>query len=48
MSVARKLVMSVSVLFLGLAGLFLATATASADSHVYTVQCDEDWHTPCG
>lgn len=47
MSAVRKLVLSVSALFLGLSGLFLVTATAAADNHGYTVQCGEEWNTPC-
>lgn len=47
MSALRKLVLSAAALFLGLSGLFLVAAPATADNHVNTVQCDEDWHTPC-
>lgn len=49
MSAIRKLVLSVSALFLALSGLFLANVTATADNHVASgVTCDgEDWHSGC-
>ncbi|TDV41088.1 hypothetical protein [Actinophytocola oryzae] len=47
MSAVRKVVLSVSALFLGLSALFLVTGTATAQNAPYTLQCDEDWHTPC-
>lgn len=49
MSAVRKLVLSTSALFLAFSGLFLANATASADSHVATgMGCQEqDWNSPC-
>lgn len=49
MSAVRKLVLSVSALFLAFSGLFLANMTATADNQVALgVTCDgEEWNTPC-
>lgn len=47
MSAIRTIVLSAAALFLGLSAMFLITGTASAASNAYSIQCDEDWHTPC-
>jgi len=47
MSAIRKIVLSAAALFLGLSAMFTAAATASADNHPYSVECDSDWHTVC-
>lgn len=45
MSAIRKISLSAAALFLGLSALFTVTGTATAQT--YTVQCGEDWQTPC-
>jgi hypothetical protein len=47
MSSIRKIVVSAATLFLGLSAMFTVTATATADTTPYTIQCDNDWHTVC-
>lgn len=48
MSAIRTIVVSAATLFLGLTGLFLAAGPASAvTSQTYSIDCVEDWHTPC-
>ena len=47
MSAIRTIVLSAATLFLGLSGTFLITGTAAAANNTYSIQCDEDWHTPC-
>lgn len=44
MSAIRKLVQSVPVLFLGMAGLFLVIGSAAAAGGHTSVVGDEDWH----
>jgi hypothetical protein len=48
MSAIRTIVVSAAALFLGLSGMFLVTGTAAANTtSTYSIQCEEDWHTPC-
>lgn len=47
MSAIRKITMSAAALFLGLSAMFGATGVAGAEIQPYSVQCDNDWHTPC-
>lgn len=47
MSAIRKIVVSVATAFLGLSALFMATGPAAAEPVSYSVQCGNDWHTPC-
>jgi hypothetical protein len=47
MSAIRKLVVSVATLFLGLSAMFTVTGTATAEATPFSIQCDNDWHTPC-
>jgi hypothetical protein len=49
MSAIRKIVLSAATLFLGLSGMFLAvsTATAAPAPVSVTIDCDDEWHTPC-
>ena len=45
--VTRKIVISATALLFGLSAMFVATGTAGAESRPYSVECDNDWHTPC-
>lgn len=47
MSAIRKLVLSAAALFLGLSAMFTVTATATAATQPTSVECDNDWQTPC-
>jgi len=46
MSAIRKVVLSVSALFLAFSGLFLANVTATANSHVTAGSCPDgqEWN----
>lgn len=46
MSAIRTIVLSAATLFFGLSTMFLVAGTAAAANNVYSVECDEDWHTP--
>jgi hypothetical protein len=46
MSAIRTIAVSASALFLGLSGMFVVTGTALAANSMYSIECDEDWHTP--
>jgi hypothetical protein len=45
MSAIRKIVLSSAALFLGLAAPLVVTSTATAQS--VSIECDDDWHSPC-
>lgn len=47
MSAIRKIVLSAATLFLGLSAMFMATGTAAAAPQPMSVECDNDWQTPC-
>lgn len=47
MSAIRKIVLSVATLFLGLSALFMVTGTSAAADKPFSMDCDNDWHTPC-
>ena len=47
MSAIRKLTLSAAALFLGLSALFVATGTATAAPQTVSIDCDDEWQTPC-
>jgi hypothetical protein len=50
MSVIRKLALSAAALFISLSALFVGVGTATAATTAaptLSVDCEDDWHTPC-
>ncbi len=47
MSAIRKLALSAATLFLGLSALFMTSGAATAAPQLASIDCDNDWQTPC-
>ncbi|MDQ3787532.1 MAG: hypothetical protein M3422_09835 [Actinomycetota bacterium] len=45
MSAIRRIVLSAAALFLGLAAPLVVTGTATAQPT--SIECEDDWNTPC-